>query len=63
MSCATAHAFERYVDTHETLDGSFYWHGRQWLGTVLDRQGKHHTYVSPGHPTEQVWFDYKFGVN
>ena len=56
-TCAQARAVERYENTHEALDGSFFAARLQWLGAVYSR-AHGHTYmvfVSPGARIAIVW--------
>jgi hypothetical protein len=52
-SCALARGLERWVEGHESLDGSFFALHHQWLGTE-DLAGLHFKYVSPGWPDVEV---------
>lgn len=51
--CAIAQSLERYVSTHESLDGSFFALKRQWLGAE-NRAGTKRVFDSPGWPTIEV---------
>jgi hypothetical protein len=51
--CALAHRLERYVSTHQSLDGSFFALRRQWLGAA-NRAGTKFVYDSPGWPTIEI---------
>ena len=56
-SCSQARALERYTNSHESLDGSFFAAKRQWLGAITSRAGghTHEEYVSPGVKLLEVW--------
>jgi hypothetical protein len=52
-NCGLARGLERWVGSHESLDGSFVALRDQWLGAA-DRAGLHFKYVSPGWPDVEV---------
>jgi hypothetical protein len=51
--CGLAERLERYVSTHESLDGSFFALKRQWLGAANPSDTKF-VYDSPGWPTIEI---------
>jgi hypothetical protein len=56
-NCDLARKMDRFVATHETLDGDFYAFHREWLGTVLSRPHNSTAmeFVSPGNPFVVIW--------
>lgn len=52
-NCSLAQQLERYTESHETLDGSFFAARHQWLGAA-NLTGTEFVYVSPRWPTITV---------